>query len=81
MKNMNPAINKFNRMFETFDSLGRTATEKERLQVLPIIFYGENLLKMYPQLNDDIDSSEVRSKLRSLRSYCNSNSIEITKLY
>lgn len=78
MKNMNPAIRKFNRMFETFDN-EPNKNPQDRLQVLPIIFFGQNLLKMYPQLNDEFDSSEIVGRLRSLRMFCETYHIEITK--
>jgi hypothetical protein len=74
-KNMNPAIKKFNNMFETFDNAG--VLEVNRNQAIIIINYGKNLLKMYPHLNDKNDSAEVQGRVRALKSFCNQYDIEM----
>ena len=62
---MNEAIEKFNKMFETFDSTKINELEYGRAKV--IIQYGQNLINMYPELNGEIDSSEIIGRMNSLK--------------
>lgn len=78
MKNMNPAIKKFKSMLNTFENSNPVSQDDFR-KALPIIHYGENLLKMYPHLDDEDDTSEIRGLIRTLRTICTTHHIEITK--
>lgn len=64
MQNMTKAIDKFNKMFQTFDS---TSLSEMVIHQAPIIAqYGKNLLKMYPELDTKEDLSEVRGRVAAL---------------